>query len=147
MGLSSKPGARPDHPVRLVMVQVTPHVRRGGARGRFAGPQTRGTLVIATDLPDVPAEVVALVYRYRWAIEVFFRFFKQVLGCRHLTSTKPQGVLIQVCCAVIARLLINLWTGAAPTKRTVEMLAFYFVGVATGAEVMRHVQGLKKTHA
>ena len=87
--------------------------------------------------------MVALVYRYRWAIEVFFRFFKQVLGCRHLLSTKPQGVLIQVYCAVIACLLINLWTGVRPNKRTVEMLAFYFAGVASEQEVRRHIAALQ----
>jgi len=45
---------------------------------------------------------------------------------------------------VIACLLINLWTGAKPTKRTVEMLAFYLMGVASEDEVLRHVAGLKK---
>jgi hypothetical protein len=33
---------------------------------------------------------------------VFIRFFKQTLGCRHLLSTKQQGVEIQVYAAVIA---------------------------------------------
>ena len=41
--------------LRLVLVQITPHVRRGGARGKFAGPQNHGTLVLATNLLDVPA--------------------------------------------------------------------------------------------
>jgi len=52
--------------------------------------------------------------------------------------------MIQMYCAVIACLLINLWTGAKPTKRTVEMLAFYFMGVASEAEMLRHIAGLKK---
>jgi hypothetical protein len=79
MGLHSRPGARPDHPLRLVMISITPHVRRGGARGKFAGPANQGTLVLATNLLDVPAEIIALIYQYRWSIEVFFRFFKQIL--------------------------------------------------------------------
>jgi hypothetical protein len=144
MGLHSKPNARPDHPLRLVLISITPHVRRGGARGKFAGPQSQGTLVLATNLLDISGEVIALIYQYRWSIEVFFRFFKQILGCRHLLSTKPPGVLIQMYCAIIACLLINLWTGAKPTKRTVEMLAFYFMGLASEEEVLRHIAGLKK---
>ena len=32
-------------------------------------------------------------------------------------------------------MLINLWTGKKPGKRTAEMLAFYFMGVASEAEV------------
>lgn len=139
MGLSSGPDAKPDHLVRLVVIEAEPHAKRGGRRGKTAGPGNKGTIVLATNLLRVPAEVVALIYRYRYGIEIFFRFFKQTLGCRHLISTKPQGVMIQMYCAVIACLLINLWTAKKPTKRTVEMLAYYFMGVATQAEVVAHL--------
>lgn len=138
MGLSSKPRDRPDHRTRLIVIEAEPHEKRGGRRGKTAGPGNRGTIVIATNLLHVPAELVALIYRYRYSIEIFFRFLKQVLGCRHLISTKPQGVMIQMYCAVIACLLINLWTKKKPSKRTVEMLALYFMGVATEAEVLAH---------
>jgi hypothetical protein len=73
MGVHSKAHARPDHPMRLVLVRITPHERRGGARGKFAGPQNNGTLVLVTNLLDVPAQIIALIYQYRWSIEVFFR--------------------------------------------------------------------------
>lgn len=139
MGLSSKPAERPDHPIRIVVIEATPHAKRGGRRGKTAGPGNRGTIVIATNLLHVPAEVIARIYQHRWAIEVFYRFFKQVLGCRHLLSHKAEGVLIQAYCAVIACLLINLWTGKRPDKRTFEMLAFYFMGVATEQEVVAHL--------
>ena len=139
MGLSSRPQDRPDHLIRLVVIEAEPHEKRGGRRGKTAGPGNKGTIVIATNLLDVPAELIALIYRYRYSIEVFFRFFKQILGCRHLLSNKPQGIMIQMYCAVIACLLINLWTGVKPTKATVQMLALYFVGVATDREVVAHL--------
>jgi hypothetical protein len=148
MGRSSKPQARPDHPVRIVVVETTPHEKRGGRRGKTAGPRAAGgTVVIATNLLHVPAEIVALIYRHRWSVEVFFRFFKQILGCQHLLSQRPEGIMIQVYCAIIACMLINLWTGAKPTKRTVEMLAFYFAGLASDDEMLRHIEGLQKTKA
>src|SRR5947207_882534 len=139
MGRNSKPQAKPDHPIRIVVIEATPHAKRGGRRGKTAGPGNKGTIVIATNLLDVPAEIIALIYQHRWAIEVFFRFFKQVLGCRHLLSEKPQGILIEVYCAIIASMLINLWTGKRPNQATVEILAFYFMGVATEAEVLAHL--------
>jgi hypothetical protein len=139
MGLSSKPDARPDHPIRLVVVEAEPHAKRGGRRGKTAGPGNKGTVVIATNLLHVPVEIIALIYRHRWAIEIFFRFFKQVLGCRHLLSQKPEGILIQVYCAIIACMLINLWTGKRPNKQTVQMLAFYFMGVASEQEVRAYL--------
>ena len=143
MGLSSKPADKPDHPIRLVVIEAEPHEKRGGRKGKTAGPGNKGTIVIATNLLDVPAEIIALIYSYRWAIEVFFRFFKQILGCKHLLSHKPEGILIQVYCAIIACMLINLWTGAKPNKRTIEMLALYFMGVASEDEVMRHIAKLQ----
>ena len=139
MGLSSKPKDRPDHPMRLVVIEAERHTKRGGRRGKTAGPGNNGLIVIATNLLHVPAEIIALIYRHRWAIEIFYRFFKQVLGCRHLLSQRPEGVLIQVYCAVIACMLINLWTGRRPDKRTFEMLAFYFMGVASEQEVSDHL--------
>ena len=42
-------------------------------------------------------------------------------------------------------MLINLWTGTRPSKRTVEMLAWYFMGIASEQEVMRHIARLKKS--
>jgi len=139
MELNSKPEDRPDHPMRLIVIEAEPHEKRGGRRGKTAGPPNKGTIVIATNLLDVPAEIIALIYHHRWAIEVFFRFFKQMLGCRHLVSHKPEGILIQVYCAIIACMLINVWTGKRPNKRTVEMLAWYLMGVATEAEVLAHL--------
>ena len=59
------------------------------------------------------------------------QFFKQVLGCRRLLSTNPKGVTIQVDCAIIACLLINLWAGGKPTLRTYEMICLYIAGWAT----------------
>jgi hypothetical protein len=139
MGINSKPADKPDHPMRIVVIEAEPHEKRGGRRGKTAGPGNKGTIVIATNLLDIPVEIIALIYQYRWAIEIFFRFFKQMLGCRHLLSHKPEGILIQVYCAIIACMLINLWTGKRPNKRTVEMLAWYFMGLATEAEVLAHI--------
>jgi hypothetical protein len=134
---------RPDHPVRLVFVRTTPHQKRGKTGGGTLGPRSDGVVRIATNLLDVPAEVVADLYRHRWTIEIFFRFLKHVLGCRHLLSTDPVGVEIQAYCAIIACLLIALWTGKQPSKRTYEMICFYFIGWADEEELLAHVQKLK----
>lgn len=144
LGLGSKPADRPDHPTRLIVVKVQPHAKRGGRKGKTAGPPCGGLLLIATNLLDVPAEFIALVYRYRWSIEIYFRFFKHILGCRHLLSTDPGGIAIQAYCAILACLLISLWTGKKPTLRTFEMLCHYFAGWASAAELQKHLERLKK---
>jgi Transposase DDE domain len=100
-------------------------------------------LILCTNRLDLPAELVGLAYRWRWAIELFFRWFKCVLGCRHLLSTSYNGVTIQIYLGVIASLLISLWTGKKPTRRTLEMLQFYFIGWATLEELSDHIDQLK----
>ena len=144
LGMGSKPAARPHHTVRVVTVAVQPHAKRGGRKGKTAGPGSSGRLLIATNLLDVPTEIVALIYRQRWLIEIFFRFFKHVLGCRHLLSAQPGGIAIQAYCALIACLLITLWTGRKPTQRTYEMLCWFFLGWASEEELLAHLEKLKK---
>lgn len=131
-----------DHPVRYLEIEVPPHVRTG--RG---GVASDGKLRLVTDLMDVPAELIAEAYRLRWLIELFFRMIKQLLGCRHLLSTKSGGVEIQMYLAIIACLLILIYTGAQPTKRTYEMLCFYLLGWATLEEVEAHIKKLKLKNA
>lgn len=134
----SKRIEHPDHCVRRIVVKVEVHPKRGG-RKRTAATKD---LVLVTNLLDVPAEVIALIYRCRWLIELFFRFLKHVLGCRHLLSQHPRGIEIQSYCAIIACLLISLTTGKKPTLRTYEMLCYYFMGLADEAELLAHLNRL-----
>ena len=134
---------KPDHRVRLITISAKPHRKTTIA----PGPGCDGTLRIATNLVDVPAEVIALLYHYRWTIEIFFRFFKQILGCRHLLSGAKNGIEIQTYCAIIACMLITLWTGKKPTLRTFEMICWYFIGVADLDELLAHIEKLKKHDA
>jgi hypothetical protein len=99
-------------------------------------------LVLVTNRLDLDADLIALAYRYRWTVELFFRWFKCILGCRHLLSHSENGVQLQVYMALIASLLISLWVGRAPSKRTYEMLCFYLSGWASTAEVIAHVERL-----
>ena len=101
-------------------------------------------LLLASDLLDLDAAWIALGYKYRWTVELFFRWFKCILGCQHLLSTCQNGVTIQVYLALIASLLITLWTGHKPTKRTFEMLCLYFAGWASEEELLAHIRSLSE---
>ena len=117
-------------PVRLVIVKRT---KPDGAIDE---------LWLVTDRLDLDADLVALAYKYRWTVELFFRWFKCILGCRHLLSTCRNGVTIQVYVALMASLLITLWTGRKANKRTFEMIQFYLIGWASEAELQRHLDRL-----
>lgn len=147
IGKQGKEHARPDHTIRLLEIRTTPHTSRGKYEGGSTGPSTDGILRIASSLLDVPAEVIALIYIHRWTIEIFFRFFKHVLGCRHLLSHSRQGIEIQAYMAIIACLLISLWTNRKPTLRTYEMVCHYFTGLAREEDLLAHLAKLKKHDA
>ena len=147
LGLSKKEAQRPDHSVRLVMVRITPHEKRSNRKGNTGAGPSDGVLRIATNLLDPPAEIIALLYQYRFTIELFFRFFKHVLGCRHLLSDDRRGIEIQTYLAIIACMLISLTTGRKPTLRTYEMICYYFTGLADEDELLAHLAKLKNHDA
>ena len=144
---NSSEGRRLDHQIRVISIRVNPHTTRGKNRGGSSGVDSDGILRIATNLLDVPADIISLIFVNRWAIEIFFRFFKHMLGCRHLLSHNQNGIEIQTYCAIIACMMIALWTGRQPTKRTYEMICFYFCGMASEDELMAHIEKLKKQDA
>lgn len=129
-------------PVRLIAIKCTPHKKRYKI-GR-GGPEQGEMLIIATDRFDLEADVIALIFKHRWSVEIFFRFFKHVLGCRHLLSYDRNGIELQTYAAIIACMLIALWTGRRPTLRTYEMLCWYFTGMASAEELQAHIARLQK---
>ena len=120
--------------------------------GREDGPVVRVVelqaagkeFVLITSREDLPAEIVGLIYRYRWQIELFFKWFKMILGCRHWLAESSRGVAIQLYGALIATLLLMLLTKERPTKRQMEAIHLYFVGFATEDELVREL-GLQKS--
>lgn len=127
--------------------RITHQVRRlvidGGQRTpSWKGHERRQEVVLLTNLIDVPAEILAAVYRLRWQIELFFRFFKQVLGCRSLFSTRPEGAAIQVYCALIAALLLTLVVGRSVGRRGFELTCLYLQGWADEDELLAGLQKL-----
>lgn len=136
-------------PVRIVEVfhkgdESIGRKSRVSSKKTFRTTDTDYYLLLVTDRIDLPAEVIALIYRYRWFIELFFRWFKCILGCKHLLAQSQNGLTIQVYCALIASMLITLWTGCKPTKRTFEMLQLYFMGWADLDELEAHIEKLKQ---
>jgi hypothetical protein len=96
-------------------------------------------LLLVTNLPlaENPAPLISLIYRQRWSIELYFRWIKCILGTRHFFAETQAGVAIQLYLALIASLLLQLFTGARPNKRVMEFLRLYFLGWATAEELQR----------
>lgn len=136
---------RQAHVVRAAWVTLGCHPGRQSIRLRVVWVQTeQAVLRLVTNLQ--PAELahgeVALLYKERWRIELFFRWIKCILGCRHWLAESPAGVAVQLYLALIAALLLQLYTGQAPTKRGLELIQFYLLGVASLEELVSGLQAL-----
>jgi hypothetical protein len=115
-----------------------------GPEGRLVRVEADGhTFLLFTNLQDLEAELIALIYRYRWQIELFFKWIKCVLGCRHWMAESIEGMTLQIYCALIASVLLVLWTGRKPTKRQWEALQLYWVGYVT-LEELTQALGIEK---
>ncbi|MFI2859369.1 IS4 family transposase [Paenibacillus sp. JSM ZJ436] len=69
----------------------------------FEGREIR----VVTDLMSISAEQIALIYKARWQIEVFFRWIKQHLNIPTLFGTTENAVYGQLFCALIVFVLLK----------------------------------------
>lgn len=89
-------------------------------------PRSGNPVRMLTTLLDVPARIIGLIYRYRWMIELFFKWLKCTAHFRHLLSESPNGITMQLYVAVIGVLLMHLRTGRRPSiyaTNCMEMVA------------------------
>jgi hypothetical protein len=112
--------------------------RGPGVRVRVVWVQTpTERLWLATNLSaaEMSAELVARLYRCRWQVELFFRWIKCILENRHWLAESEGGVRAQVYLALIAALLLQLFTGRRPTRRMMELIQWYLLGWASVEEL------------
>jgi hypothetical protein len=70
--------------------------------------------ILSNDL-DAAAQEIADLYKRRWAIELFFRWVKQVLRITRFLGISENAVKIQIAVALIAFLLLRLAQAAQKT--------------------------------
>lgn len=97
-------------------------------------------LRLLTNITGVPAHVIGLLYRWRWKIELFFRWLKVHAHFRHLTSHSKNGVTSGFYIAVIGVLLIYLHTQRPVSKYAYAMLSLVASGQATLEDIVPILQ-------
>ncbi len=125
---TEKHNALLERPLRIVQIQ---------------GSEPDQIWTLATNAHHLSPDLIGIAYRYRWQVELFFRWFKCILGCRHLLIQRESGVMLQVYSAIIATLMVSLWSETKPNKRTYEMICHYLSGWATEEELITHLEKMK----
>ena len=64
---------------------------------------------IATSRLDLTAEQIALVYKLRWDIEIFFGWWKRHLRVYHLIARSEYGLMVQILAGLITYLLLAIY--------------------------------------
>lgn len=66
------------------------------------------TFVYLTNNMQIPAKQVALLYKYRWHVELFFKWIKQHLKIKSFWGTTETAVRIQIYSAIIAYCMVTI---------------------------------------
>jgi len=91
--------------IHLYYLGIKP-VHRRLRRIRSKDPVTGKIIVILTNHMDWSAKTIALIYKDRWQIELFFKAIKQLLKVKSFVGTSRNALLSQLWVALIAYLLL-----------------------------------------
>ena len=101
-------GLRSDHIVWLTQPQSVAHYPDRLRRVSYRDPEDGKVLVFLTNNFDLPALVIAQLYKLRWRVELFFKWIKQNLRIKHFFGTSDNAVKTQVWIAVCVYVLIAI---------------------------------------
>ena len=88
-------------------------------RIRFYDIETNKTLVFLTNNLELKAEEIAMLYKYRWKVELFFKWIKQHLKIKSFWGQSQNAVKIQVYSAIIAYCLVALVRNKLKVDRSI----------------------------
>lgn len=77
-------------------------------RVSFYDKDMNRTFIFLTNNFELPAVQIALLYKNRWQIELFFKWIKQHLKIKSFWGTSENAVRIQIYCAIIAYCLVAI---------------------------------------
>ncbi len=101
-------GLRCDQTIRLSTRWSRRHIQFPLRRIRLYDAQRQLTLILLTNHFELPVATIALLYKRRWQVELFFRWIKQHLRLRHFIGRTANAVRSQVWCAICAYLLVYI---------------------------------------
>jgi hypothetical protein len=101
-------GLRSDHIVWLTHPRSVAHYPDRLRRVSYRDPEEGKVLVFLTNNFDLPALVIALLYKLRWRVELFFKWIKQNLRIKHFFGTGDNAVKTQVWIAVCVYVLVAI---------------------------------------
>lgn len=94
------------------------------------------TLRIITNLLDIDAETIGLIYRCRWQVELFFRWLKSIANFNHLISHTKQGTTAQLYVTIIGVMVMYIHSAYRPSKYTLALLGQVAMGACDLEDIL-----------
>lgn len=92
-------------------------------RVKYYDNESNRTFIFLTNNINISADNVALLYKNRWQVELFFKWIKQHLKIKSFWGTSENAVRIQIYCAISAYCLVSIVADKLKLKRsTYEIL-------------------------
>ena len=101
-------GARCDQTIVLTGVNSATDYPQPLRRIKYHDAQTGKTFNFLTNNFAVPAQTVADLYRYRWQVELFFKWIKQHLRIKSFFGTSENAVKTQIWIAISVYVLVAI---------------------------------------
>jgi hypothetical protein len=98
--VDKKNGIRCDQTIKLMGFYVSKDYPEKLRRIKFYDKETDKTLIFITNNFELPASQVALLYKHRWFIELFFKWIKQHLKIKSFWGVTPNAVKTQIWIAI-----------------------------------------------
>jgi IS4 transposase len=100
-------GVISDHALKLCGLKSRQAYQERLRRIRFKDPETGKRLVFLTNNFMLGAPAIALLYKKRWQVELFFKWIKQHLRIRSFYGDTPNAVATQVWIGILVLVLIH----------------------------------------
>jgi hypothetical protein len=101
-------GVRADQTIVLTGINTAEHYPDKLRRVRFFDVENKKKLVFLTNDFSLPPESIALLYKQRWQVELFFRWIKQHLRIKAFFGTSENAVKTQVWIAISVYVLVSI---------------------------------------
>lgn len=88
-------------------------------RIKFYDNETQKEFVFLTNITDLDAKEITLLYKKRWEVELFFKWMKQHLRIKSFWGTSINAVKIQIYCAIIAYCLVAIIGNKLRSRRRI----------------------------
>lgn len=88
-------------------------------RIKYHDAETVGEFIFLTNNTDLDALEIALLYKKRWEVELFFKWVKQHLKIKSFWGTTMSAVKVQIYCAMITYCLVAIIGDKPGSKRRI----------------------------